>query len=231
MTFGVYTGAYLTRTNRDRAIEALHDYLIWLRDRGDHSDEGKRPDHGSKATLSERRAASDTFRDQRQIRDIFSEQTSRTAVEVKRWALKKERSWKAAGRINRWGYLKGRKPKPFTLDRIARAFPGVSRARHIAILITVGGRFKNRMEQDDIIRIVDEAVKMRVRHEIAAVFSGLSTLRDPEPMTGGSSGRKPMPNKRRRCPKCNGKLKWNPEKTEKICPACIAGTSGQANPE
>ncbi len=158
----------MQKTVAERAIESLHDYAIWLRDRGDLSD--------SLARTREERADSPTKPEcpQRTRKLKALEDAAAT------WEKNRLRWWRARGRLTTDGTLRvpdGPAPR-WTLTKIERAFPDLNVWDRWAVLIAVGGIVRrNEMAKDPhqnirevLEEIIDLRLKHRVREDLADVF-------------------------------------------------------------
>lgn len=160
-----------TNTVRDRAHNGLHDYLIWLRDKGDNSDRGGKPDKWSRIFKSGISESRDTIRDAK-----LGELSKQTLLADREWFGAIECKWKNQKRINRHGYLMPKKSQgPWTIRRISKSFPKLSVRYQVALLINLNGTIGGRtVEKDQVVDIVDQAVERTVRREIARIFSQVS---------------------------------------------------------
>lgn len=154
-------------TVAERALDGLHDYAIWLRERGDRSD-----------VLSRTREERTPKPKAECPRLILKLKVLEAAVVI--WENDRLRAWRAAGRLTSDGTLRvdaGPAPR-WTLAKIKRAFPELNRWDRWAALIAADGIFRrDEMAKDPhqnirevIEEIVDLRLKRRVREDLADVF-------------------------------------------------------------
>jgi hypothetical protein len=154
-------------TLAERALEGLHDYAIYLRERGDRSD-----------VLARTRVEREV-----KPRAVRPEQLEKQAVleaAAVVWENARLRDWRAAGRLTSDGRLRvdpGPAPR-WTLTKIARSFPELTSWDRWAVLIVVDGIFRrDEMAKDphqNIREVIEEIVDVRLtrvlREELAAIF-------------------------------------------------------------
>ncbi len=157
----------MQNTLAERALDGLHDYAIYLRERGDRSDLLAR-------TREERAEPPKPPRPQ--LTRKLKELEEAAAV----WENNRLRWWRARGRLTSDGTLRvpaGPAPR-WTLTKIERAFPELTSWDRWAVLIAVDGTCRrDEMAKDPLINIrevieeiVDLRLKHRVREDLADVF-------------------------------------------------------------
>ena len=148
-------------------MDALHDYAIWLRERGDKSD--------LLARTRKERAGKPKSPNPQHTRKL---KVLEAAVVV--WENDRLREWRNSGRLTQDGVLRvdpGPAPR-WTLTKIKRAFPELSSWDRWSVLIASDGIFRrDEMAKDPhqnirevIEEIVDLRLKHRVREDLADVF-------------------------------------------------------------
>lgn len=172
----------------DRARSALHDYAIWLRERGDRSD--RRAD-----TRAERVPKSATARERKRAqkgRTSYSEAAA--LVGLNWWWRQKEVELKAAGRMTEDGFIRtSDAPRPpYTLQDVARAWPHLKEPEQVACLIELDGVVEEgfmdahkyiretmekiadeRIERARLQRTDEKPMREIIREEVGAIFQEL----------------------------------------------------------
>lgn len=159
-------------TLKERALEGLHDYAIWLRERGDKSDVLSRTrDERDEPTV--------------QWSPLKLNTSKRLEAIIDDWENEMIREWREAGRLTEDGVLRvTHEPlPPWTLQRIGRTFPGLKGFDRWAVLIAADGVFRgNEMAKDphqNIREVIEEIVDLRqkknLREELANIFDEVMT--------------------------------------------------------
>ncbi|MES2155413.1 MAG: hypothetical protein V4510_09795 [bacterium] len=149
----------------ERARNALHDYLIWLRDRGDTS-EG----YANQRYRNARRARG--TRQRHKSRGDFGTSgvgvcTAGARRGVDAWYRRKENSWRSGGRMRPDGLIRvsPRPDKPWTLERVAQAVPEAGAWDHIAALIFLDGVVR-RQDMKNIREVVEGIADARLKRAL-----------------------------------------------------------------
>lgn len=163
----------MNRTIHEKAIEALHDYAIYLRDQGDFSD------------LNEKQRAAKKSKENKPPSRAETEQQYRAQISVEVWENEKIRQWRECGRLTSDGTLKlvGEEYNRWSLKRIQRAFPELNKWDRWAALIIVDGVFtREEMAKDPhenirevIEQIVEVQIKRHLSKEISSIFQEVLT--------------------------------------------------------
>ncbi len=202
-------------------MDALRDYLIWLRDKGDKS-EG----YAAKRTAIARANLGDSSI--HKARDynasLVGDGTAIARRGVNQWERRKLNSWRAGGRITPDGVLRTspRPAKPWTLEQVVAAAPEANFWDHLAALIILDGVVRSRfMDSLKNIRevvegISDERVKRAlldpenqepiralIRDEVGALFGQI--LGTMQRVGAGAPPQTIRTRTERTCSKCQGK--------------------------
>ena len=139
----------------ERGKAALHDYLIWLRERGDKSDQYRCHGHMKKF---------------QPIRASRTPKKKMQGTETK-WFKKKEAEWKESGRISSGGYLTiSENNIEWTLEKIGAAFPQLNYWDKLAALYLLDG-VVSEVEMADIKLNIREVFDEMVEMKVARLFS------------------------------------------------------------
>lgn len=147
----------------ERAKNGLHDYLIWLRDRGDKSDEFRC--YGHSKQRRERLAAQN-------IKTSTASAITKSATH--KWVRKKEAEWSASGRIGIGGYLTvSENLVRWDLQRISTTWPQLNQWDKLAVLYIVDGTITEAELTNinaNIREVFDEIVEMKVARMFSAML-------------------------------------------------------------
>lgn len=154
-------------TLAERAYDGLHDYAIYLRERGDKSDWTAR----TRAERAEK---------PRPPRPALVKRQATLELLTTVWENERLRTWREEGRLTADGVLRvgqGALPR-WTLTKVSRAFPELEGLDRWAVLIAADGVFRSdEMAKDPhqnirevIEEIVDTRLKKVLREELAEIF-------------------------------------------------------------
>lgn len=158
-----------------RARAALHEYLIWLRERGDTSEENVRL---SRARNRRRRRGDSTIPERSFDLAGAGQETARARLGIDAWEKRRLRTWARHGRLAPDGRLRVSEgpPPPWTIGRVRRAFSHLKLLDTLAVLIHLDGIIEeDYMEGHRNIRLVleemvDIAIKRSIPKELDAIF-------------------------------------------------------------
>lgn len=165
----------------ERAKIGLHDYIIWLHDRGDKSDQYRCHGHSSKSGVQIRR------KEKIKLFKFNNLKQSQSG-----WFKRKEIEWEQSGRIGMGGYLttiENIVDDSWTIEKIGTSFPHLNEWDRLAILYIVDGKItESEMSdmKDNIREVVDEIVEMK----IARILSQL--LQDEKSNAHHAANLKPL---------------------------------------
>lgn len=163
----------MQKTTSEKALEGLHDYAIYLREKGEIVDEEDEP--------------------QEVITRVVTKREENDESAAMTWENCKLRKWREAGRLMDDGTLRvdaGPEP-PWTLRKICKVFPQLSLLDRWAVLIACDGQIRrNEMAlgtNQNIREVIEELVDIRVRKvirlEVAQIFQDvLEHVREDRPI-------------------------------------------------
>lgn len=152
-------------TTSERAINALHDYIIYRLDKGDPI--------WVKARKKVWTAKHERFKTKMEMGFAETKVSQSMIREVDRWLARKEASWKKAGRWHDAGYLKVEpmKPESYSFHRIQMTWPELGFWDCVALLVHIDGTMEGMsMDAKDSVR---EVIREMVGLDVARIFSGL----------------------------------------------------------
>lgn len=159
----------MTGTIAERALAAAHDYIVYLRDHGDKSEEaGWKAAAGRDSTRKKTETRQPAYKWRRDYGGERDTNGNLLLEELAAWEQEKESAWERAGRLAEGGRLRvpqGR-PAPWNDASVRAAFPDMPDADLIAVLIAADGEIDEEAWQvgryRNIRKVIEEMVDLRL---------------------------------------------------------------------